>query len=137
MTIDDVVAKATINFPSPLSEEQMRALLGYLWKNGNLEVNYKLEIGERTGNRFDTLVPHDQAVVTSLGVSGTIFDTQTHAFDTFNGEQIIAPRDDKPYIANLKFFIVPGWDLQEYRPEVLRLWDRTRTLTEQYFGEKF
>ena len=66
-------------------------------------------------------------------VEGNIHDLKTHAFDCFSSQTC---EWDYTRISALRFTLVPGWDENEYRPEIRQLWADVRRIAQEYSLEE-
>ncbi|GBE20134.1 MAG TPA: hypothetical protein ENG87_04845 [Candidatus Pacearchaeota archaeon] len=55
------------------------------------------------------------------------------AFDSF---EFTPSKKDSSKLASIQFNMVPDWELDEYRPEVRKLWRNVREVVKQYFKTK-
>ena len=133
MNIQDVVAKATINFPVPLIQEEVETLFHYFRQQANFVTRYTTSTTKDFGNLFEPATMEENPVIRQVKISGDILDPQSNETQHFtcpNGHI----EEQKPYFSALKFDIVAGWkDLDEYRLPTRTLWDETRKLVDCYF----
>jgi len=126
-SLDDMLEKSTIRFPEPLTINETRKLLGYIAKTLPANINY------HTSQHF-SIYAENKRVADEPGtpsVTGTIRSLkETFAADSFSSK----PSDeDITRISSLRFSPMPGYELSEHRPEVVKLWKDVKTLAEAYF----
>jgi len=130
MTIDEVISEAEIQFPISLSRSGAEELLRYIAVKLPGRVHYRTHY-----SRF--IDPNDcsepQTEGRALKINGDISRVGSPmAFDTF---YIEPSEEDTSKLEIMKFQLVPGWELGDYRPEVRELWADTRRLVNAYFEE--
>lgn len=141
MSISEVIERATINFPKLLNSEEMEDLFRYFRQEAGLEIAYTLRTNKRMGNLSEEPTNDEPAVISSVEISGGITNPRNYAVhDSFESQSFESRRetsdDDLPYFSGIRFSIVPGWNISDYRSEILQLWDETRGLVKRYFAEK-
>lgn len=132
MSIEEIIAKTTIELPRSLTLEEAEKLINYIAKElpGNINYNASYynsvfhgpdngEISKQKGTANMT------AIVNSLG--------NLAVFDSF---QFKPPEEDTSKFSTIRFQIVPDWELSDYRPEVRQLWDEVREIVGQYFKQE-
>ena len=130
MTIDEVISEVEIQFQRPLSIWEAEGLLGYVAKRLPGRVHYR-------AHYFRSIDPNDcselQIEGRALKINGDISRVGSPmAFDTF---YIEPSEEDTSKLEIMKFQLVPGWELGDYRPEIRGLWNDTRRLIDAYFEE--
>ena len=130
MTIDEVISEAEIQFPTLLSRKEAEELLMYIAVKLPGSVHYRTHY-----SRF--VDPNDcselQIEGRALKINGDISRVGSPmAFDTF---YIEPSEEDTSKLEIMKFQLVPGWELGDYRPEIRGLWNDTRRLIDAYFEE--
>ena len=130
MSIDEVMQRNTIEFDPPLILEDVEELLVYVAKHLPAKISYDACYGSYiNGYSRNNKGPRMQGG----SVKGTIRKKDDATFDQFEFELA----NKKPLSAgSMHFFTVPGWELNEYRPEVVKLWDDVRILVDKYFDWK-
>ncbi len=132
MTLEDVLAKSEIIFPRFLNLDEMNGLLEYYNTKGKIAVRYQLTMQHDLGIPLPpskTEDPLDLRNFYLLTLSGRITSLQDHyALDSF---EVLGQHEQG--IKGLRFQLIPGYELNEYRPEVVALWNKVKTLTEKYF----
>jgi len=127
--IEDLVKRATINFPGPLNLGQTEDLLEYIAREmpGKVylqeEVHKTFSFEPKVGN-----LVKDQG---TIGISATIINSCNPV--SFDSCESVNYDRDSGFISGLRFFMVPGFDIPDYRPERMTLWDKVRDLVEDYF----
>src|SRR3989344_7932877 len=130
MTIDEVISEAEIQFPTLLSRKEAEELLMYIAVKLPGRVHYRTQYSR-------SIDPNDcselQTEGRALKINGDISRVGSPmAFDTF---YIEPSEEDTSKLRMMKFQLVPGWELGEYRPEIKQLWEDTRGLVDAYFSE--
>ena len=80
---------------------------------------------------------YDSKIKSSLENKGTLkvsanirnFEVSM-AFDSFES---ISYDKDSSFISGIKFNRVPAWEIEDYRTEIMELWDDVRKSIENYF----
>ena len=130
MTIEQLISEVEIQFQRPLSIEEAERLLGYVAKRLPGRVHYR-------AHYFRSIDPNDcselQIEGSALKIDGDISRVGSPmAFDTFHMEPL---EEDTSKLEIMKFQLVPGWKLEEYKLEIKQLWEDTRRLVDAYFEE--
>ena len=130
MTIDEVISEVEIQFPTLLSRGEAEELLRYIAVKLPGRVHYRTHYSR-------SIDPNDcselQTEGRALKINGDISRVGSPmAFDTF---YIEPSEEDTSKLRMMKFQLVPGWELGEYRPEIKQLWEDTRGLVDAYFSE--
>ncbi len=137
---DDTFTIGKIDFPKNLELESMRELFEYVSREGQMVVSYNVTMDYTVGrvemppdgpDYFNA----DARVESAKKLSDRIVDTDNRAFDHFEAITGYVDREDDVVVVftGMAFSLVPGWNLSEYRPETVVLWDKVRELTESYF----
>ena len=152
MSLDELTRRATITFPILATSEDVERLFGYLRKEEGFIIDYTLifqkKMGREEGGHLgvpeaaDNFNVREAAIVKVCELNGTftlppsnfvgISQGRSASWDFHCSQQM--GLDETPYFSGLKFFMTPGWDLGEYRPEVIGLWDIVRELAKKYFA---
>jgi len=129
MTVDEVLEKSIIHLPMPLSLERTEKLLVYIAEQLPANLSYELSshhsIYHEEGKSSKQLG--------TVSITGSIKSLKDIlASDSF---QCTPSENDEDIsrISQIKFSVVPGYELDEYRKEVTRLWDDVRQLVSEYF----
>lgn len=144
-SLDELIAKSTIEFPTPLQLEELKDLFGYLVRisNYDLDVSYSVEqariisAGVPSYSQNETKivsggVPFDR--LRSTSVNGTIYETgEFHASATFSCKELQRTADQFSAIA---FSTIPGYSLEEHSKNERQLWDFVREKVTSYFSLK-
>ena len=131
MSIEEVIKKINIPFPKPQSLEQVEELLRYITMNLPATIRCHFQYNTYFSKGKDSKLLEDNG---SVNIIASIVDTEkTMAIGTLESRPY---SQDSSYISALAFQMVPGWDISDYRPEVLNLWDEVRGLTKKHFSEK-
>ncbi|MFH1332434.1 MAG: hypothetical protein ABIH63_04090 [archaeon] len=129
MSIDQVIEETTIGLPKPLSLEETEKLMEYLAKQLPGDVHYKISYNKSIihGSKDEGLLKFDG----SFDIKASIKSHSSGAYEYLNCEPNELTRDSK--ISVIKFTMVPGWKLFDYRKEVVGLWHEVRKIIAQYF----
>ncbi|GEM_PF-3399407 len=138
MSLEDVLAKSEIIFPRSLELDDMKELLEHYNTEGRLAVFYQLTSKYDLGYPLLPIGvenPLDLREESVSSLNGRITDPNSpFAYDSFETEILTLDDEDSTRVfKKLKFGLIPGYELSEYRPEVIALWDKTRILTSEYF----
>ena len=139
---DEVSARRQINFPEPLELLAMKEYFDYLSREGKFVINYEVTsdytIGKLDFFKEPVYTPEIRGERTKK-LTGRIQETTTTSFDHFETSLKYVEKEegiDDAVFEALNFSLVPGWDLDEYRPEVIHIWDKVRELTDTYFQNR-
>lgn len=131
MAVEELIEKTKIGFPRPIGLKQTEEMLCYISSHLPANVSQKVEYHKR----FDYDPEKDGSLENNgtLKVIASIHKmSEPFEYDTF----VSYPYDkDTSFISGVKFEIVPGWNLSEYRPEVRELWDDVRNCINHYFKD--
>ena len=130
-TIDNLLEASTISFPRPLSLEETEKLIDYVSINLPAQIittseYYKTRMPTKNSPKTGTLY-HRRGTVK---ISGSITNMNNYSFDGFYTKN---DSDDSSKINAIAFQIIPGYNLEEHRPEVKQLWSDVRNQVETYF----
>ena len=126
MSIEEAIERGTIKFPFAISLEKTEQLLQYVAKNLPADIHYKAS--------YHGQFSHEECQDGSVSLSGTINHLEpSSSFDSFES---ILSQQDYTMISGIRFIMIPGYDLDEYRQEAVELWDQVRTEVEKYFNDK-
>ncbi len=133
MSIDEIVEKTTIELPMPLSLKGAEKLLYYLAEEMPANLIYQILHRKSIYRPFREsgrkILKQDGTIV----ISGSISNLEKpFAFDSFQLQASDEDRDTSK-LSVIRFNLVPGWELSEYRPEVIELWGQVRKKVRQYF----
>ena len=127
MAIDEVMEKCSTKFPNPLTPRQMQEFLQYAAINLSAEISYDIhdEISLRVTKQ--TQIP--EKVHEKVSIDGRISLPGKGMLDRFKIEH----RDCVPtYLDTFCFEPIPGYDLDEHRPEIVQLWGIIKELVSHY-----
>ena len=127
MTIDNLLAESTINFSVSLTLEETEELLDYIAENlpGETHTRSDYHAIRYTENEK---IARDRGTVS---IGGMIRDARNSSFDAFSS---INNSDDSSRISAIRFQTIPGYELEEHRPEVRQLWEDVRKQINDYFA---
>ena len=121
--LEKVMKETTINFARPLDFRGVNKMLKYVGDNLPGTVSFQASYNRSVGEGLD-------GKIGSMKFGGMISDySKSRAFDSFEISGC-------PEVTSMNFFMVPGWDLEEYRVEVRELWTSVRGTIEKYFEEE-
>lgn len=121
--------RLTIEFPGGLTLEQTKDLLGYVAKSMPANISYR---DSRHGAFFHD--PETGALREEQGTVKICADIRaTNNPGTFDTCESINSERDSRFISGLRFFTIPGYEIQDYRPEAVKLWDNVREIVDDYF----
>jgi hypothetical protein len=133
--IEDILERATIKFPNPLGLADTERLLLCISEGVKGKVNY----GLRTPKSF---VYNEEKGKSEVDVRKNIIgEIIIRGSKNPIGEAVsILPSEDladERFIkySSMRFSIIPGYDVSEYRKETVQLWDDVRSIVEKYFSE--
>ncbi len=133
MSIDEIAKLTTIKLPEPLELKEAEELINYIAKNMPANISYS--VLEHTQLYHERETKGISSQKGSISINGHIADLlEAGAFDTFYSESSFF--DDIPKLTAIKFMQVPGWEIEDYRPENRRIWASVRTAVVKYFSEK-
>jgi len=130
MSIEKVIEKATINFPRPLSLQETERVLEHVAKELPATITYHISAHKSLYHEAGSVAKNDG----TIRIRGSISNLQKPmTFDSFRSEP---HRRETNFIASISFNLILGYDLEDYGPEVLKLWDDVRRVINQYFKNK-
>lgn len=124
-TIDDLILAATISFPSPLTLEETKQLLGYVSKNLPAHIATSTEVHDILDGVNGELLERRGTVK----IGGSIKNSKNFAFDSFYTTNDY----DTSLINALVFQTIPGYSLEEHRSEARELWRDVRQQVIDYW----
>lgn len=123
MTLDEVMEKATIKFPHEVGIEKMIELLDFLCKFMPASINYQVQYNMSKNGR-------DQREQGIVSIAGHINHLEKLGY--FDGFETL--QENYKLISGMRFSLVPDYDLDDYRPEQIKLWDEVRKKVGYYFN---
>lgn len=129
MTLQEVMERSAIDLPRPLTLTESEELLAHLAKSLPARISCKL------GQHKLIDCPKEEVLIEqgTSNLNASIMCRGDLAGSDF--VQFEPSREDTSKLERIRFATIPGYDnLSEYRPETVKLWDRTRELVEQYFS---
>lgn len=138
MGIDEVIRRTTMELPQEIHIREVESILHRIAKDLPAIVNYckqeyiNLEYKRSRAVGCDNRVLDKRLVEHgTASIVGTISSKKNPAaFDSFETQSGMA---DPSMVASIRFCMVPGWGIGDYRPEVRQLWDDTRKIVDSYF----
>ena len=127
MSLQEITEKSTINFARRLNLEEVEKLIYCIAEKLPANINYHI-------SRHKSLYHGEKGAVLKNGgtvvVSGTISSLRNPgAFDSFQTK----PSENYISLSSaIAFSMVPGWELEDYRPEVQELWNDVRKIVNKY-----
>lgn len=124
MAEQDLIERAIVNFPRAVDFKEMKGLLKYISHRLPANIHYV------TSTHTD-LAPSAKADNGSFKIGGTI----RQADDPISADSFETVSRDRDYrkVSGIRFSVIPGYEEAEYNPEVLKLWENTRSLVDIYF----
>jgi len=132
MSLDQILEKTIIKLPRPLSLEETEDLIEYIAGQLPADIQYKISHNKSVIND-----PEGKGLLKfdgSGGITANIKNHKSGAYENFSCEADDLTRDSK--ISVIKFTMVPGWKLFDYRKEVVELWHEVGKVIAQYFDLK-
>jgi hypothetical protein len=131
MAIDEVIDRATINFPGHLNLRNAERLLQYISENLPGNVHYFIE------NHNNFLYDREKGKPVkdrgTLKISANFSDSKEALY--FDTAQLEPWSKNTSYVSSMRFQMIPGWELLDYS-RVLPLWDNVRKLVGEYFDKR-
>ncbi|MBN2459112.1 hypothetical protein JXB28_02415 [Candidatus Woesearchaeota archaeon] len=127
MALDELIDQATIGFVRAVSIREMEIILERVAKELPARITY-------CKNEYVNLMPEKKKLTDygTASIKGTISRLDNAVvFDSFETQHC---NSDTNLIKGMMFFIVPGWEAYDYRPEVRQLWNDTRSIVDDYFN---
>jgi len=125
---EDVYERAKIQFPRSLERDSIRFFLSHISKNLKSRINYNIKYDEVV----DTGIAPVGGSVRSIELNGTIYRS-IFASSTFNSYTEMT--SSRPVIDGIKFFVTPGYNVNEIREDEIKLWDDFRESSNRFFEE--
>ncbi len=138
MTLAKVIEKNTIKFQKSLSLSDTEDLLLYIAIHLPGEVSYTTTYKNVVYNRkvVNSSPETEEALGKkrmSVSIEGIISGRDISTFDHFKCE----PSMKNPVLLDsIKFFTIPGYDLNDYDPNVVKLWAKVGKMVSNYFESK-
>ena len=133
MSIDELLEKTTIKLPRSLTLKEAEKLIYYLAKELPANIHYHTSrhrsIFRSYGEGNRKILEQDGTVKINVNINNI---EKPLALDSFQLQASDQDRDTSK-LSVIRFNLVPGWELPEYRPEVRELWDKVRGKVGQYF----
>ncbi len=129
--LDELLAKSEIKFPKPINKPLFENLLDMISVNLDSDIDYTAESSQRVTHSANPNFPVHE--YNGLKYSGRITLRKTFAFSSFD---TVNSFDNPEKISSIRFQTIPGYSLQEHRPEEVAVWDKTRKVVEDYFSKK-
>lgn len=131
MSIDEILNRATINFPKPISFANTEKLLLSISEGIRGEVHYSLDTPKsfiyNQEEKKSRITLKDRMIKQIY-----IKDINNHSFES---AKMIMSDEKSSEFSSMRFEIIPGYNLPDYRKETLQLWDDVREIVERYFSE--
>ena len=133
--LTNLTKRTLVEFPQALNLKETESLMRYVAKELPANISYRASYfmnfyhnpiaGER---QREVKLEEDLGTISIVGTIRSL--TNPMAFDSFEGAN---PNSQSEKIQALRFFMVPGWDFKDYRPEVVKLWEDVRAIIGNYF----
>jgi hypothetical protein len=132
MTVDDVVARATIKFERPLNLLKTKELLKYIAANLPCDFVYTVKTSEKIYglHRFGKDV---SSRVVHIDIWGRITCKGVVGLGCFECE---SSNNTLLMVEELRFTPIIEDRIEDYRPEVVGAWDAVRKQIDDYFKKK-
>ena len=131
--LEEVINELTIEFPKKISFSKTTELMEYIAKNLPAEISSNLSYNNQVLYDAENK-KMSRYYEQGIKITGNITNynkTSRFIHDTF--EIMNEGRVNK--FKGIQFQITPGWDLNQYRPEIRTLWKDVRKVVENYFEE--
>ena len=129
-SVDEVLTRTKIPFREPLSLEQTEQLMDYIARNLPANVNYHAGYFKKIYPWSDGRISSDLGTVDLEGMIRS--KRELMGFDSFRSEH---GRNTSQIVA-IQFITIPEYELYEYRPEVVRLWNDVGAMVSKFFDER-
>jgi len=129
MGIEDVIERRTIEFPRPLGVADTEKLLIDVAQALSYRLRWHVDQQKTVGDYID--VNKYSIELGSASVSGS-YAVRGKATESFRCE---ADQEGTQF-AGIRFELVPGWRLSEYRPEAVAIWDAVREQVTKSFPKE-
>lgn len=143
MTLDQVLKKTKIEFKSRLNLDQLDELFKYLARNLKVTITSTTEIYRQFAGLREESEDNTLGETTNIYVRGNIFGLE---YDTDGEPEFLGPDIfkceadlDDPVLRfkELRFEMIPGYDLHEYDKNHTKLWDKVREHVSKFFKEEY
>ncbi len=131
MSIDELIKKATIDFPRALNLEEAEKLINHLAENLPARIDYTI-----TSNKMIIVDPGEEIFKQEGTVKITANITHSTKPNAFDSCEFNPHGQDSSKLSSMKFQLTPGWELSDYRPEVQQLWEDVRKVVTYYLAFK-
>jgi len=132
MLIEEILKRSTIELPGSLTLKEAENLIDYLAEKLPAYVDYHISHHKSIlHSPGEGVLKQDGTVKISVNVTNL---EKPFAFDNFEF-RASDQSEDTSRLSVIRFQLVNGRKLFEYRPEVRELWDQVREKVGQYFGE--
>ncbi|MEK6903455.1 MAG: hypothetical protein AABW64_02300 [Nanoarchaeota archaeon] len=128
MTLDEVIKRATIEFPRPIKFEEIDGFFKDLARRLTAHIQYIQDIGKIVDYYNDA---EGKFELFAVGINGSI-TTGDASYRFSNNDTSVKSRT---LFCLLQFSTTRRYKLQDYKPNVLALWDRARIAVGDYFAE--
>ncbi len=130
--MNDAYTRSNIEFPDRLSVEDTEELFFYIAKFLPGDVRYTLT--------REVIIRHEgeDNIEEEYGtpkITANITSKNGNTFEFGDLESILD--DDGVMISGFKFSLIPGYDIRDYEPSKIKLWDNVRKLVNKYFKEVY
>lgn len=134
MSLDDLMKRSVVEFPRPLPHEEVSGFFRQISEDVLPDVtdslsycfqqHYEITNCDVDGERHDEKAEY----LRQVRVSGDFF--RMPALVNF---RLVHTDDDHPSFDALQFNTIPGYELDEYSPDEVQLWDDVRESIKKYF----
>lgn len=133
MTLEEVteelMEKATINFPKEISLPEAEKLIKYIVKEFPANIKYDLSTHKSISYNFD------KKIVKNCRTSEINCDINTFGkFRAFDSFKFTKSGKYSSKFTNIEFQTIHGYGLSKYGPEIKQIWDEVRKVVDNYFS---
>ena len=129
MDLEEIAKRLGIDFPKNLDLQQSEDLLEYIARELPADVIYGVSYGKSIVHTEEGIETFDRGFKLTGQISSRDNFGKSDSFSILNPDYT----SEHFEVGRLEFSMVPGWDINDYRKEVLELWDGVRELVERYF----
>lgn len=138
---DEVMERATIEFPEPLNLDSVEELFVYLTEQmDHCSVDYTLKLHKNVGSVIEK--EEDEGEQDEQGKSDADEGLLSIAIHGFVRKRFgalganfscIGSDNDPLQICGMRFLTIPGYELKEHRKDEVAVWDEVRENVNNYF----
>jgi hypothetical protein len=129
--LEELINKTNINFPRKIFLRDVEHLFLRIAEDLHGNIRYSLlenkNIGYFAGNQIF------QRESTDIQITGAIITKETVDLNVFRLKTV---ENVSSLFTGIEFQLTPEWKLENYRPEVVQLWDKVKNSVEKFFAYK-